>query len=56
MLSVYNMYPRVGVRLHMPGGQAVRIATIPNGRSSPMWWSEDGRSFNVLYEFWAIMP
>jgi len=56
LLGEYNRYPRSAVRLHMQGIQAVRIMTIRSGSSSPMWWSDDGKSFNALYEFWAIMP
>ena len=56
LLRQYNITPRASVRLHTQGLQAVRIMTIPDGRGSPMWWSDDGRSFNVMYEFWAIIP
>jgi hypothetical protein len=57
ILRQYNRTPRAAVRIHLQGGvQAVRIATIPNNASSPMWWSEDGRSFNILNEVWAIVP
>jgi hypothetical protein len=56
LLGEYNRHPRSAVRLNMQGRQAVRIPTIPEGRSSPFWWTEDGKSFNILYEFWVIMP
>jgi len=56
LLRQFNRTPRASVRLHTQGIQAVRIMTIPDGRGSPLWWSEDGRSFNVMYEFWAIIP
>ena len=57
MVMDYSRYPRMSRRIQAQGGfQAVRIASIPTGRSSPIWWSDDGRSFNVFYEFWAILP
>lgn len=57
ILGEYNRYPRSATRLNMQNGiQAVRLMSIPTGRSSPMWWNDDGRSFNVMYEFWAIIP
>jgi hypothetical protein len=57
VLREYNKNPRSSVRLHYQDGvQLVRIATIPNGKSSPMWWSEDGRSINIFYENWMIIP
>ena len=57
LLREYNMAPRSTVRRAFQYGfQTVRIMTIPSGRSSPMWWSEDGRSFNIFFEFWAIAP
>ena len=53
----YSRHPRMSRRIQMQEGlQAVRILSIPTGRSSPIWWSDDGRSFNVYYEFWAILP
>ncbi|MDR0473568.1 MAG: hypothetical protein LBH43_07860 [Treponema sp.] len=55
LLGEYNRHPRSAIRLHMQGIQGVRIMTIRSGSSSPMWWSDDGKSFNVLYEFWAII-
>jgi hypothetical protein len=56
LLQEYNRNPRTAVRIYTQGIQAVRILTIPDGRSSPFWWTDDGLSFNALYEFWAVMP
>ena len=57
VLGEYNRYPRSSVRVNIGNGlQAVRIASIPKGRSSPMWWNDDGRSFFTFYEFWTIVP
>jgi len=54
--SQYNRAPRGATRIHTQGVQAVRIMVIPEGRSSPLWWTEDGMSYNILYEVWAILP
>lgn len=56
IMAEYQRYPRGAVRLYKQGIQGIRIMAIPDGRSSPLWWSEDGRSYNVMYEFWAIAP
>jgi hypothetical protein len=56
LLRQYNITPRASVRLYFQGIQFIRIMTIPSGRSSPMWWSDDGRSFNIMFETWAIIP
>ena len=56
MLREYNVRPRGAIRAYIENGQMVRILTIPNGHTSPYWWSKDGRSYNVMYEIWAIMP
>lgn len=56
-MSDYNRNPRIGMRLNMGDGrQWVRILSIPTGHSSPIWWSNDGRSFFVYYELWGIIP
>ena len=56
-MQEYNRYPRAAVRINMQEGiQAVRIMSIPYNRSSPLWWSDDGKSFNIFCEVWAIMP
>jgi len=56
LLREYNVRPRGAIRAYMENVQTVRILTIPNGYTSPYWWSKDGRSYNVMYEFWAIVP
>ena len=56
VIKDYNMYPRGAIRINYYGLQFVRIYKIPNGRSSPFWWSDDGKSFNIMFEFWMIMP
>lgn len=56
-LHEYNKDSRAAVRLNFQDGfQVVKIMTIPKGRASPLWWSEDGLSFYVLYEAWLIVP
>ena len=56
-LRQYSDYPRASMRINSHSGlQAVRIMTRRSGGSSPMWWSDDGRSFNILFEVWAIVP
>ena len=56
LLREWSMNPRIAARIHFSVFQAVRIATIPDGRSSPFWWSNDGRSFYTLTELWVIAP
>jgi hypothetical protein len=57
LLRELTRNPRSSVRIqHRSGIQVVRIAIIRSGSSSQRWWSEDGRSFNILYEVWAIGP
>jgi hypothetical protein len=49
--------PRASVRINMGNGiQAVRIGSIPKGKSTPFWWSDDGKSFYIFFEVYAIMP
>jgi len=55
-LNIYINQPRGAIRANLNNVQVVRIMTIPNGNSSPCWWSNDGRSYNVMYENWAIKP
>jgi len=56
-LSGYIKHPRAAIRMYYDGGfQAIRLMTIPNGQASPVWWSEDGKSFYVFYEAWIIVP
>jgi len=56
MLQHYSNYPRSSRRVNISGVQAVRIMTIPSNKSSPIWWSDDGKSFNIFYEVWGIVP
>lgn len=56
LLRKYNEYPRGAIRIYFDNGQAVRIHTIPVGHTSPYWWSKDGRSYNVMYKFYVILP
>jgi hypothetical protein len=37
---------------HVNGFRMFRIATIPIGRSSAIWWSDDGRSIITNYEWY----
>ena len=42
--------------LYMDGLQTFRLATIPRGKSSPIWWDEDGRSINYYFTWYVIVP
>jgi len=55
-LNIYITQPRAGIRINLNNVQVVRIMTIPDRRSSPCWWSNDGKSYYVMYENWAIIP
>jgi len=56
LLYEYYRNPRAAVKLHFDGFQAIRLSSIPNGKSTPLWWSDDGRSFYSFYEVWVIIP
>jgi len=55
-INLYIKQPRGGIRINLNNVQVVRIMKIPDRNSSPCWWSNDGRSYNVFYENWAIIP
>ena len=54
--QVYNRFPRSSVRVNFQGVHVVRIWSIPNNRSSPLWWNDDGGSFFSFYEIYIIEP
>lgn len=54
ILRDYHRYPRGAVRWYLKGIPFVNIMTIPDGRISPLWWNDDGKSFFIMYEVWAI--
>ena len=57
LLREYNLFPRASIRIrHASGGQAVKIMDIPSGRSSPIWWRDDGRAFFAFCRVYAIIP
>lgn len=50
------LYPN-GTRFqHMDGRQYFRLATIPRGQSSSIWWGEDGRTIYSFFEWYVIIP
>jgi len=54
--AVYRRYPRLAARVNLGDGvQSVNIADIPIGRSSPIWWGEDGRSIYIHRQVWVIV-
>ena len=56
-LRDYSRYPRLSCRTYMEDGfQIVTIPSIPVGKSSPFWWSVDGRAYNIFSELWVIVP
>jgi len=56
MLSQYVKYPRASMRLKASdGSQVIRLMAIPNRHSSPLWWSEDGKSVYIFYEVYKIV-
>jgi hypothetical protein len=52
----YFLHPRAGSKVYINGVELVQIMAIPDGQSSPMWWSTNGRSFFVFYKLYAIKP
>ena len=38
------------------GLQVFRLSEIPRGRTSPIWWAEDGRSINNYFSWYIIVP
>jgi len=57
--AIYDRYPRFSYpgRINMGDGyQAVKVMDIPIGHGSPLWWGEDGKSVNIYYKCWLIVP
>jgi hypothetical protein len=53
---VLSKYPRYGWKYYYNGLEILKMAAIPNGGSSPIWWSEDGRSYYIFYRLYDIIP
>jgi len=51
---VYNLHPRAGVKYFYNGMETIKIWAIPDGKASPFWWAENGKSFFSFYKFYAI--
>jgi len=54
--DLYIKHPRGVMRMYFNGYQAIRLMTIPNGYTSPIWWGEDGNSFYAFYKSYVIIP
>ena len=52
----YLIFPNGTRFLYYNGLQTFRLSTIPNGKSSPIWWDEDGRSINMYFTWYVIVP
>jgi len=39
----FNARPRMSTPIHQGGMEIIRMLTIPDGRSSSIWWSQGGR-------------
>ena len=52
----WSFFPN-GVRIHhIAGNQFFRFAVIYDGRSSPFWWSQDGRAIYSSHALYMIVP
>jgi len=49
-------YPNGTRILHIDDLQVFRLPAIPRGHSSPIWWSEDGKSVYLFFEWYRIVP
>jgi len=55
-LQAFSDYPRAGRIALVDGFEIIRMFSTPNRRTSPIWWAEDGKSFNVFFSLYAIVP
>jgi len=52
----YNLHPRAGMKFNVYGWEGIKIAAIPDRHASPLWWSENGRSFYMFFKLYIIKP
>jgi len=51
----YVLFPNAGSIIKYSFGNVLRMNDIPNGSTSPFWWSQDGRSFFIFYKLYATL-
>jgi len=56
LLRQYSRYPRVGIKIYYNGYEILVMASIPNGRSFPIWWRDDGRAIFLFQKMYLIAP
>jgi len=52
----YYSRPRMSVPTIAQGFETIRMLSIPDGRVSPFWWGQDGRSFYTFFRVYVVMP
>jgi len=50
----YNSHPKAAKILYFNGMQTIRLLSIPNKQTSPIWWSQSGKSFYIFYKIYVL--
>ena len=56
LLRSYYQYPRAGIKIYYDGHEIIVMPNIPKGKSSPIWWRDDGRAYFLFQEMYLIVP
>ena len=56
LIRSYFQYPRLGIKSYYNEYEILAMPSIPNGRSSPIWWREDGRAIFLFQKMYLIVP
>lgn len=52
----WSLFPNGTRILHSGGVQVFRLGVIFDRRSSPFWWSQDGRAIHTSFAWYMIVP
>jgi len=52
----YNLHPKSGMKFYQNGMEFIKMLAIPDRRSSPFWWAENGQSFFMFHKLYLIKP
>jgi len=52
----YNAHPKGAKIMYLNGTQSIRLLSIPDRQTSPIWWSKTGKSFYMFYKIYLLNP